>query len=133
MTGVKSLEGYGLNMTEIIMADRRELKRLTLGNPPTLVCRGEDCLLVDISLSGLGMTFICNEGWPANLMLEYSLPKESGRKRLVHCRTVWESTLDFHISGFVKTVRRRGLEFVDSGSEDVDKLHHHLESRTVTR
>jgi hypothetical protein len=120
-------------MTETNMADRREQERLTPGKPPSLVCRGEDCLLVDISLSGLGMTFIGSEGWPEKLMLEYSLPKEPGRKRLVHCRPVWESTLDFHISGSKKTVRRRGLEFVDPGAEDVDKLHHHLESRTATR
>ena len=111
------------------MAERREQKRLTLAGSSTLICRGESCLLVDISMSGLGITFIGDEGWPKNLMLEYSLPKESGRKRLIQCRTVWESNLEFYITGSVKTVRRRGLEFIDPGSEDVEELYRHLDSK----
>ncbi len=115
----------------VIVAEKRKQERLHLEEFPTLIYQGEACLLVDVSLTGLGITFISDEDWPENITLEYSLPKESGRKWLLPCHTVWRSSSDFYKVASRKTIRRRGLEFVDPNSEDVDELFHHLDSKTA--
>ena len=59
------------------MAERRKQERLTFGEPSTLVCKGEACLLVDISMSGLRITFIGDEE-----AAEYGPEVEELRKEL---------------------------------------------------
>ncbi len=113
------------------MAERREQERQNLKWSHTLIYQGEACQLVDISMAGLGITYISDEDWPENITLEYSIHKESGRKRLFPCRTVWGSSLDFYQLGSKKIIRRRGLEFVNPRSENVDKLFHHLGIKTA--
>ncbi len=98
------------------MDERRKQERLNLEEYPALIYQGETCQLVDVSMAGLGITFISDEDWPENIALEYSIPKESGRKRLLQCHTVWESSSDFYRVASKTTVRRRGLEFVDPDS-----------------
>ncbi len=114
----------------VIVAERRKQERLNLVEFPTLIYQGEACLLVDVSLTGLGITFISDEDWPENMTLEYSISRESGQKMLLPCRTVWRSSSDFYKLASKKTLRRRGLEFVDPNSEDVENLFRYLDSRT---
>ncbi len=111
------------------MAERRKQERLNLEKFPTLIYQGEACSLVDVSMTGLGITFISDEDWPKDITLEYSISTESGRKRLFPCRTVWKLSSDFYRVASKSIIRRRGLEFVDPSSEDVDKLFRHLDSK----
>ena len=90
--------------------------------------QGKPCRVVDISQTGLGISYIDPDNWPERLTLEYSLDQGSGQMRLVECRTVWESTMSFYKTRAKETVRRRGLEFMEKGSRDVDDLHRHLKS-----
>ncbi len=113
------------------MSERRKQERLNLEEYPALIYQGETCQLVDVSMAGLGITFISDEDWPENITLEYSIPKESGRKRLLHCHTVWETSSDFYTLGSKKIIRRKGLEFVDPRSEDVGKLYNYLGIKTA--
>lgn len=115
----------------VIVAEKRKQERLHLEEFPTLIYQGEACSLVDVSMAGLGITFISDEDWPEDIILEYPLPKESGQKWLLPCRTVWRSSSDFYRVASKTTVRRRGLEFVDPGSEDVEKLYNHLGFKTA--
>ena len=112
-------------------AEKRLKNRLTLDDSFTIHHQGEPCRLVDISVTGLGISYLGGEGWPEKITLEYSLAPEAERKRLVMCRTVWESSMEFYKIRSKNTVRRRGLEFIEPGSEDVDELHRHLKSITV--
>ena len=113
------------------MDERRKQERQHSKWTHTFIYQGEDCQLVDVSMAGLGITFISDEDWPENITLEYSIPKESGRKRLLHCHTVWESSSDFYTLGSKKILRRKGLEFVDPISEDVGKLYNYLGIKTA--
>ncbi len=113
------------------MAEKRKQERQNLKWSHTLIYQGEACQLVDVSMAGLGITFISDEDWPENIILEYSISKESGRKRLLQCHTVWGSSLDFYGFGSKKIIRRRGLEFVDPRSEDVEKLYNYLGIKTA--
>ena len=115
------------------MAERRKQERLNLEKFPTLIYQGEACLLVDVSMTGLGITFISDEDWPENITLEYSIPQKSGWKGLLPCRTVWRSSSDFYKVASKRTIRRRGLEFVDPISEDVGKLYSHLNGETASK
>jgi len=89
---------------------------------------GKTCRVVDISQTGLGITYIGPDDWPEYMTLEYSLGQGSEKARLVKCRTVWESTMDFYKTRALEIVRRRGLEFMEKESRDVDDLHRHLRS-----
>lgn len=113
------------------MIEKRKQKRLTLDKSLTIHCLGEPCRVADVSLTGLGITFISGEDWPENITLEYSLPQQANQKRLVQCRTVWESGMPFYKTARGVTIRRRGLEFVESGSGAVHELYHHLKTMTV--
>lgn len=108
------------------MDDKRKHKRLTLDESFTVHCLGEPCRLADISLTGLGITFIGEEDWPENIMLGINLPQEADQKRFIQCRTIWESGMVFQKVTHGVTVRRRGVEFVNPGSTAVDDLFRHL-------
>ena len=109
-------------------SDKRVQQRYMLDDSFTILHQGEPCRVVDISIAGLGISYIGGEDWPEKITLEYSLAGDTGRKRLVKCRTVWESSMDFFKTRGEEIVRRRGLEFIEKGSGDVDELHHHLKS-----
>ena len=97
-------------------ADKRSEKRLTMEDSFTIHHEGSACRVVDISGSGLGVTYIGGENWPGKLTLEFSLDEESGRVRKLKCRTVWESSMDFYKVSSEEIVRRRGLAFTDPAS-----------------
>jgi len=84
--------------------------------------------VADVSQAGLGITFIGDEEWPEILTLEYSLSQKPNEKKLVRCRTVWESSMVFYKVDMQVSVRRRGLEYVEPGIEAVGILQRHLES-----
>ena len=88
--------------------------------------KGNQCRVVDISGTGLGVTFIGGEDWPKNLILEYSLSSEAKQVRSIKCRTVWESSMDFYKARSEEKVRRRGLEFIEPGSGEVAELRDYL-------
>ena len=106
-------------------AEKRTQKRLILESPFS-VHRGEDrCRVVDISETGLGVTYISDENWPENITLEYSLDPRQEKKAL-QCRTIWETSMDFYKTRSDEIVRRRGLMFVDPDSGEVRELNRHL-------
>jgi hypothetical protein len=109
-------------------AEKRIQRRILLEDLFTLHHQGKPCRVVDISVTGLGISYISGEDWPEKITLEYSLNQESGQKRLVQCRTVWETTMNFYKTRTEEVVRRRGLEFIEQGSGDVGELHQHLRS-----
>ena len=115
-------------MVEI--AEKRVINRLTMEDSFNVNHKGNLCRVVDISLTGLGVTYIGGEDWPENLTLEYSLDQEQGRTRFIKCRTVWESTMEFYKARSEEVVKRRGLEFTEPDSGDVEELLHHLEKIT---
>lgn len=110
------------------MMGKRQKDRLTLDKSFTVYCLGESCRVANVSKAGLGITYIGGEDWPESITIEYSLPQDEIQKEHIQCRTVWESTMLFHIVGTRDIIRRRGLEFVDPGSRTIDKLHRHLGS-----
>ena len=113
------------------MAEKRQQDRLTLDKSFTVYCLGEPCRVADVSKTGLGITFIEDEGWSENITLEYSLPQDETKKKHIQCRTVWESTMLFHKIGGKMIIRRRGLEFVDPRPRTIDELHRHLGSISI--
>lgn len=88
--------------------------------------KGNPCRVVDISPSGLGVTFMGGEDWPEKLTLEFKVGSEAGRMGLVQCRTIWEASMDFYKARNEEIVRRRGLQFVDPDSSDVEDLNRYL-------
>jgi hypothetical protein len=111
-----------------VIAEKRLRNRLTLESSFNVFHKGSPCRVADISPSGLGVTFIGGEDWPENLTLEYSLGSADGRMGLVTCRTVWETSMDFYKARNEEIVRRRGLQFVDPDSSDVEELNRHLKN-----
>lgn len=108
------------------IAEKRTQKRLILESSFT-VHRGEDrCRVVDISDSGLGVTYISDDNWPENITLEFSVDPEKEQKKALRCRTVWETSMDFYKTRSDEIVRRRGLIFVDPDSGEVRELNRHL-------
>ena len=114
------------------MVEKRKQKRLILDESFNIYCLGEPCRVADVSLTGLGITFICGEDWEENITLEYSLPQEAKQKRFVPCHTLWESGMVFYKTGHEQIIRRRGLEFIKPGSVAVDELHCYLTTMTET-
>jgi hypothetical protein len=108
------------------MEERRKMKRMILDESSILDFNGAACFIVDACTTGLGITFISATEWPEKLNLKYTLPHESGKERRVECRTIWESSMDYYKTGSTEIVRRRGLEFIDPDSENVDSLFRHL-------
>jgi hypothetical protein len=108
------------------MTGKRQKDRLTLDKSFTVYCLGESCRVANVSKTGLGITYIGGEDWPERITLEYSLPQDGTQKEHIHCRTVWESEMLFHMVGSKVIIRRRGLEFIDPESETIDELHRHL-------
>jgi len=113
------------------IAEKRLKRRYLPDDSFTIHHGAKPCRIVDISVTGLGISYISAEVWPERINLEFSSTPESGRKRLVKCRTIWESSMDFYKIRSEEVVRRRGLEFIEPGSEDVDELHRHLKSIAV--
>ena len=111
-------------------AEKRRQSRLTMYDSFTIHHRGSSCRVVDVSLSGLGVTFIGGEDWPEDLTLEFSLSPDSERMKSVKCRTVWERSMDFYKARNDEKVRRRGLKFMEPGSGEVEELFQHLEKIT---
>lgn len=87
---------------------------------------------MDISESGLGVTYISGEDWPAKLTLEYFLESGTDSAGLVKCRTVWETSMNFFKGRNDEIVRRRGLEFLEPRSRDVEQLYQHLKQMAET-
>ncbi len=110
------------------MMGKRQKDRLTLDKSFTVYCLGESCRVANVSKAGLGITYIGGEDWPESITLEYSLPQDEIQKEHIRCRTVWESTMLFHMVGTREIIRRRGLKFVDPGARTIDELHRHLGS-----
>lgn len=108
--------------------EKRLKARVTMEDSFNIHHNGDPCRVVDISLSGLGVTFLGGKDWPEELTLEYSLDPEFERSGLVKCRTVWESSMDFYKPRKEEIVRRRGLEFMEPGSEDIKELHSFLKN-----
>ena len=106
--------------------EKRQQKRYILDKSFTLHHLGEPCRVVDISETGLGISYIGGEDWPERITLEYSLSPESETRKSVTCRTVWESRMDFYKTRREEVVRRRGLEFMEPNTGEVDELHRHL-------
>jgi hypothetical protein len=113
------------------LADKRTQKRLIVEDSFT-VHRGDDpCRVVDISESGLGVTYISEENWPEKITLAYTLDPKKGERKVFKCRTIWESSMDFYKTRSDETVRRRGLIFVDPASGEVKELNRHLMEMAV--
>ena len=108
------------------MVERRKHKRLTLDEHFSVHCQGEPCRVANVSLVGLGVTFVGGEDWPESITFEYSLPQEANQKKLVQCNTIWECGMVFFKHGRENIIRRRGLEFIDQKSMDVDELQCYL-------
>jgi hypothetical protein len=108
------------------ITEKRIKNRLIMESSFNIHHKGSPCRVVDISSTGLGVTFIGGEDWPEKLTLEYSLGSEKGRMGLVTCRTVWETSMGFYKAPKEETVRRRGLAFVDPDSRDVEELNRYL-------
>jgi len=104
------------------MVERRKQKRLTLDESFTVHFQGEPCRVANVSLAGLGVTFIGGEDWPESITFEYSLFQEANQKKLVQCNTVWECAMVFFKNGRENIIRKRGLEFMDQTSVAVDEL-----------
>jgi len=115
------------------MVERRKQKRLTLDELFTVHCLGEPCRVANVSLAGLGVTYLGDEDWPENITLEYSLPQEANQKRLIQCLTIWECGMIFYRHGHEHIIQRRGLEFVDQRSVAVDELHCYLTDTAVEK
>ena len=111
------------------ITEKRIQSRYVLDDSFTIHHKGSPCRVVDISETGLGISYIGGEDWPEKIVLEYSLARESGRKRFIKCRTVWESSMVFYKTRGEAVVRRRGLKFLESGSGDVGDLDRHLKSK----
>ena len=115
------------------ITEKRMKNRLTMESSFNIHHKGSPCRVVDISSTGLGVTFIGGEDWPEKLTLEYSLgSSDSGKVGLVTCRTVWETSMDFYKARNEETVRRRGLQFVDPDSGDVEELNRYLKEIAQT-
>ena len=108
------------------IAEKRRQSRLIMDDSFNIHHKGNRCRVVDISGTGLGVTFIGGEDWPKNLTLEYSLSSEAEQVKSIKCRTVWESSMDFYKARSEEKVRRRGLEFMEPGSGEVAELRDHL-------
>ena len=106
--------------------EKRRQGRITMDDSFNIRHKGNQCRVVDISGTGLGVTFIGGEDWPKNLTLDYSLTPEAKQVKSIKCRTVWESSMDFFKARSDEKVRRRGLEFIEPGSGEVAELHDHL-------
>ena len=90
------------------------------------ILHGESaCRIVDISPSGLSITFLGGDDWPDKITFEYSLERDPPRKRNVKCHTVWETSMNFYKTNSDVIVRRRGLQFMEPESSDVKELHRH--------
>jgi hypothetical protein len=113
------------------IAEKRLKRRYLPDGSFTIHHGAKPCRVVDISITGLGISYIGGEDWPEHITLEYSLASDSGRKRLVKCRTAWESSMDFYKIRSEESVRRRGLEFIEPGLADVVELYRHLKSMAV--
>ena len=110
----------------VATTEKRLKNRLTMESSFNIHHKGNQCRVVDISGTGLGVTFIGGENWPKNLTLEYSLSSEAEQIKSIKCRTVWESSMDFYKARSEEKVRRRGLEFIEPGSGEVAELCDHL-------
>ena len=108
--------------------DKRIGERIFLESSFTVRHQGKACRVVDAGPTGLGITYIDSDEWPRDMVLEYSLDRESGQVRQVRCRTVWESTMNFYKTRVQEVVRRRGLAFVETESPDAEALLNHLRS-----
>jgi hypothetical protein len=113
------------------IAEKRLKRRYLPDGSFTIHHGAKPCRVVDISITGLGISYIGGEDWPEHITLEYSLASDSGRKRLVKCRTACESSMDFYKIRSEESVRRRGLEFIEPGLADVVELYRHLKSMAV--
>jgi len=122
----KSSRGQAGKMAD--KAEKRIQQRFFLDDSFTLSYQGESCRVVDVSAAGLGISYISERDWPEKITLEYSPAPEPDLKKAVLCRTVWESTMSFYRTRGKEVVRRRGLEFIEKGCEDVNDLHRHLKS-----
>jgi hypothetical protein len=114
------------------ITEKRMKNRITVESSFNVHHKGSPCRVVDVSRSGLGVTFIGGEDWPEKLTLEYSLGSHSGRVGMVTCRTVWETSMDFYKARNEEIVRRRGLQFVDPHSSDVEELNRYLKEIAET-
>ena len=115
-----------------IMDERRKTNRIIPSESSTLDFNGSACFVVDVCRAGLGITFMSHVGWPDEIELKYTLPQESNKVRHIPCHTVWERSMEYYKTGSTEIVRRRGLEFIDPESENVDRLFHHLSASPMT-
>lgn len=127
-----NLKSSGYITMMAVIAEKRMRNRLTMESSFNVFHKGSPCRVADISSSGLGVTFIGGEDWPEKLTLEYSLGSVNGRMGLVTCRTVWETGMDFYKTRNEEIVRRRGLQFVDPDSGDVEELNRYLKKIAET-
>ena len=111
----------------VAIAEKRIQRRYMLDDTFTIHHKGALCRVVDISVTGLGISYIGGEDWAEQITLEYALASESARKGQVRCRTVWESTMDFYRTRGEEKIRRRGLQFIEPASGDAEQLRIHLQ------
>ena len=109
-----------------VITEKRLKDRLIMEPSFNIHYKGSPCRVVDISSSGLGITFIGGEDWPEKLTLKYALSSETGKVGLIKCRTIWETSMDFYKARNEEIVRRRGLQFVDPESGSVEELKRYL-------
>ena len=115
------------------MTDKRQQDRLRLDKLFNVYFSGQPCRVADVSGSGLGIVFMEGEDWPKNITLQYSLHWGVARLRQIRCRTVWESSMSFHMVDYDQVVRRRGLAFFEPESGSIDILNRYLESTGANR
>ena len=108
------------------VTEKRSENRLIMESSFNIHHEGTPCRVVDISSSGLGVTFLGGEDWPETLTLKYYLGSEADRMGMVKCRTMWETSMDFYKARNEEIVRRRGLRFVDPDSGNVEELGRYL-------
>ena len=109
------------------MTEKRSQDRLKLYNLFNVYFSGEPCRVADVSETGLGIVFLDGEEWPRNITIQYSLHMGVDRLRQIQCRTIWESSMLFHMIDHEVTIRRRGLMFLEPESGSIDVLNRYLE------
>jgi hypothetical protein len=111
--------------------EKRKRGRIVPEGSFSVYHQGQSCRLVDISPMGLGISYLGGEDWPESIDLEFSLSEKPEQKRRVRCFTVWEASMDFYRTRSEEIVRRRGLQFMEPGSDDVNELNRYLEKMTA--